>query len=94
MTYKLVGNFVSAGRSYEFAVIRVSNIRASVVDRLYSFDVAIYEDGNAVEPLETAGYLSFDIPNDTADDELELRAIKIAAAVFMPDGLLSDSEDK
>lgn len=91
MTYKLVGDYVSGRSLYEFAVIRVSNIRTGVVDGLYSFDVSIYEDDNAVEPLETADYLSFEIPYDTADDELELRAIKIAAAVFMPDGALSDS---
>ena len=86
MTYQLKGNYSSGVKSYSAAVIRVSNIHLGPVDGTYGFTVGIYESETAEEPVEAATNMFFEIPNDISEDALEIRAIKMAATVFMPDG--------
>ncbi|HHU4051593.1 TPA: hypothetical protein ACUB6Y_001978 [Raoultella ornithinolytica] len=89
MTYQLKGNYSSGVKSYSAAVIRVSNIHLGPVDGTYGFTVGIYESETAAEPVEVATNMFFEIPNDTSEDALEIRAIKMAATVFMPEGEMS-----
>lgn len=86
MTYQLKGNYATGGKSYNAAVIRVSDIKLGPVDGTYGFKVSVYESETAEEPLEEATNMFFEIPNDTSADALEMRAIKMAAVTFMPDG--------
>ena len=86
MTYQLKGNYSSGVKSYSAAVIRVSDINLGPVGGTYGFKVSVYESETAEEPVEVATNMFFEIPNDTSEDALEIRAIKMAATVFMPDG--------
>lgn len=93
MTYQLKGNYASGGKTYNAAVIRVSDIHLGPVDGTYGFTVGIYESETAEEPLEEATNMFFEIPNDTSDDALEMRAIKMAAVAFMPDGEITATDN-
>lgn len=92
MSYQLKGNYASDGKSYNAAVIRVSDIHLGPVEGTYGFKVSIYESETAEEPVEVAANMFFEIPNDTSDDALEMMAIKMAAVTFMPDGEISVSD--
>lgn len=89
MTYQLKGNYATGGKSYNAAVIRVSDIKLGPVDGTYGFKVSVYESETTEEPVEVATNMFFEIPNDTSEDALEIRAIKMAATVFMPEGEMS-----
>ena len=92
MAYQLKGSIISGGQSYDSAVIRVSDIQLGPVEGTYGFKVSIYESETADEPLEVATNMFFEIPNDTSEEALEMRAIKMAAVAFMPDGEITSTD--